>query len=332
MKNHKWDFLAASLALLSTAGYLWYSEGWHAWHKGEKQTLTQSLYLVPQAKDALAASGAASDLEAVSQVFVLVHDGDTPVEAPDWTALATCGKPVMLAFHYPPSLAADIEARLPAVAWKMGSEMTGACVLAEQHGVDVRGIHIDYDAPLTALGEYETFLQRMTWRVPANFSVSIGVAPEWIDSAHFANLTRGVHSFVLVLKEDALSREATKREESAARVMDWIARAEKNGRPYAIEFRVPIGFVERATDNTKPRDDPAPAGSDPPALSNGVASMAHLVRDLREASLTNLRGFVWHPVPAAPEVEPWPRDAFSALVAGRIPVGEETLDSTQHQR
>lgn len=301
MRKHLWDLTAALLALLLTLGYLWYSGDWRGWNGAAGLPLAQALYVAPRTEVGNDPVDPPAYMASISEVLVLAQVDGILVGGVDWPALARIGKPVRLVFRFSPSLAEEIENKLSAVAWRTGTDMMRVCSTAENEGVNVSGILIDYNAPVGALGEYANFLERMTGRIPNKFSVGITVMPAWLESNYFGPLARSTHSYVLRISGNSAQQPTTESGDMASRLPGWLARADTWEKPYAVELPIPLAH---------------PAYTEPAAVQPLVtAALPELVQALRTSHSPYLRGLVWYPVPAGPEGTIWTDEDLGSVVS-----------------
>jgi hypothetical protein len=234
--------------------------------------------------------------------------------APDWNALRTTPKPVILVIR--------IEGR--SSVWNedaLLSDIEG--VLAQWREIPLAGLEIDHDSPTARLVGYGHFLARLRQRVDGRLRLSVTGLPTWLSSPELDEVVMQADEFVLQVHGTRPTRDGLFNRQNA---MGWIeklsARTRKPFRVALPSYGVRLGR----------RDDGAVVSleAEAPVMAGGVTSeevmvppeeVQALVQELERRHLPHLAGVVWFRLPTDFDKRSWSLATLRAVITATFQQG-----------
>ena len=237
--------------------------------------------------------------------------------APDWALLARDQRPVSLVLRLDGQLSQLPDA---ALVWQQLQPQLDA---AQQAGVTVSAIEIDYDAARTALAPYRQWLQALRQQLPASLSLQITALPDWLHSADYPALCLAADQLTLQL-HSVLSPAQGLFDSSKAK--QWTQNAAATT-PCPLFLALPAyhsALITTADGGRVESETMLPIAGERQALLSRPEAVADFLSWLRTQSLPQVQGIVWFRLPLADDQRSWPLPTLQALVRG------EALVATLH--
>lgn len=253
-----------------------------------------------------------------------VHEGKlrTTQVLPDWKVLAAQGRPVGAAFRVFPSVARD--GWDAATLGQMAELIEAVRQEAEEAGVRLAEVHLDYDCPETRLAEYTALLRVLKPRL-APLPVRITTLPAWLKKADFAPLAAEAPGYVLQVHSLHLPGPGRERvtlvDEAETRAA--VAAAVALGHPFRVALPTyscvaEFGKSGRVTE-VYSEDLPASytsGSTDHLALDADAFQMQTLVAEWRKSAPALLEGVVWYRLPVEGDRLNWPLRTLKKICTG----------------
>jgi hypothetical protein len=259
-----------------------------------------------------------SALRVLSQQFHLSTTGPAwTIAAPDWVLLAQDQRPITLVLRLDGQLSQLPDA---AVAWQQLQPQLDA---AQQAGVTVSAIEIDYDAARAALASYRLWLQALRQQLPTSLSLQITTLPDWLQSEHYPALCQAADQLTLQL-HSVLSPAQGLFDSSKAK--QWTQNAAATT-PCPLFLALPAyhsALITTADGGRVESETMLPVAGERQALLSRPEAVADFLSWLRTQSLPQVQGIVWFRLPLPDDQRSWPLPTLQALVRG------ETLVATLH--
>ncbi len=295
------------------------------------QPLTQHLYIWqrvwrPAHAEAIAQSRA--DFQALRLLSLQYHLSSTgPVwttARPDWQLLATDQRPVTLVLRLDGQLR-----QLPtaAVLWQ---QLTPQIAAAQQAGVKLQAIEIDYDAARSALAPYRDWLLQLRPLLPTQLSLQITALPDWLQSADYPALCQAADQLTLQL-HSVLSPSQGLFDSSKA--IQWTQNAAAHT-PCPLFLALPAyhsALISTADGGRVESETPLPIAGQRQALLSRPQAVAEFLSWLRRQSLPQVQGLVWFRLPLPDDQRSWPLVTLQALVRGETLAASLRTELTQDQ-
>ena len=236
---------------------------------------------------------------------------------PDWAVLARDQRPITLVLRLDGQLK-----QLPkaAVLWQ---QLTPQITAAQQAGVKLQAIEIDYDAARAALGGYRQWLQQLRLHLPTPLSLQITTLPDWLQSADYPALCQAADQLTLQL-HSVLSPVQGLFDSHQAQ--QWTKSAAANT-PCPLVLALPAyhsALINTADGGRVESETMLPIAGERQALLSRPETVAEFLSWLHSQSLPQVRGIVWFRLPLPDDQRSWPLVTLQALVRG------EALAATLH--
>lgn len=241
----------------------------------------------------------------------------------DWSALPRPAR-AGLALRVGPD-ARRIE-RDPALVALLG-DLAGALIReANEAGVEVSELQLDYDCPEARLDNYRAWAQAVRRRV-APVPLTITALPCWLDRPEFPRLVSATDGYVLQVH----SLELPAGPDAPFTLCDPAAarRAVRKAARFHVPFRVALptyGYVLAFDSAGKYRglsaEGPSrawPGDWQLRTVRADPAEMAALVREWTNRRPAMLGGLIWYRLPTAQDSLNWPAATLAAVMQGRTP-------------
>ena len=266
-----------------------------------------------------------SQLRVLSLQFHLSSRGPVWTHAkPDWDLLAQDQRPVTLVLRLDGQLA-----QLPGatVLWQQLQPQLHA---AQQAGVQLSAIEIDYDAARAALAPYRQWLHALRQQMPTSLSLQITALPDWLQSVDYPALCQAASQLTLQL-HSVMSPAQGLFDSNKAK--QWTQSAATKT-PCPLFLALPAYHSVRITTTDGDRiesETPLPiAGPRQPLLSRPDA-VADFLSWLQQQSLPQVRGLVWFRLPLTDDQRSWPLPTLQALLRGQALTAMLQTEVTQLQ-
>lgn len=266
-----------------------------------------------------------SQLRVLSLQFHLSAAGPVWTRAaPDWAILARDQRPVTLVLRLDGQLR-----QLPtaAVLWQ---QLTPQIAAAQQAGVKLQAIEIDFDAARSALGGYRQWLQQLRPLLPQHWSLQITALPDWLQSVDYPGLCQAADQLTLQL-HSVLSPSQGLFDSSKAK--QWTQSAATNT-PCPLFLALPAyhsALISTADGGRVESETPLPIAGQRQALLSRPQAVADFLSWLRRQSLPQVQGLAWFRLPLPDDQRSWPLVTLQALVRGEALVEKLQTELTQDQ-
>jgi len=300
------------VAATDTAFYVW-QQAWNA-----------------EVEQAVSRSSKSADRFMVLASTFQIRSGrveETPVRV-RWHALAEAGIPVAPVVR----LGADLAPVLAgpdrsAVAEPLSLAFGRFLEKAENRGVPVPDVQIDYDCPTSKLSDYAALVSELGERLPDR-RVSITALPTWLEDRGFESLAREVEYFVLQVHSFERPRNPDDPPVlcDTGRIPDWLRRADRVGIPYYLALPTYGYHVIFGPDGEfaglVAEGEAIPLAVDGPrvrTVESDPVEMAAVVRDLNKNPPRFCRGIAWFRLPVHGDRMNWSWKTLVAVMEGREP-------------
>lgn len=249
--------------------------------------------------------------------------------AVNYKALAAVGKPIGLALRindYPGAFATD-----GTTAKLLASLVRGMLAKAQEAGLTVAEVQIDYDCAESKLAGYRRWLTAFRAETDAvKTKLVITALPAWLKHGDFTMLARATDGFVLQVH----SLERPKSPDAAFTLCDperakaWARQASAAGVPfrialptygYLLGFDAKGKFLGLAAEGRLPV---WPQGAQVRAIRADAPAMARLANELLAAPPAHCTGLIWFRLPVPGDRHNWAASTFSAVLRGEIPAAK----------
>jgi len=273
----------------------------------------------PAHAEAIAQSRA--DFQALRLLSLQYHLSSTgPVwttTRPDWQLLAIDQRPVTLVLRLDGQLR-----QLPtaAVLWQ---QLTPQIAAAQQAGVKLQAVEIDYDAARSALAAYRDWLQQLRPPLPNHMTLQITALPDWLQSADYPALCQAADQLTLQL-HSVLSPSQGLFDSSKAKQWTQSAAAKT---PCPLFLALPAyhsALIPTADGDRVESETLLPIAGPRQSLPSRPEAVADFLTWLHRQSLPQVQGLVWFRLPLPDDQRSWPLHTLQALVRG------ETLAAKLH--
>ena len=293
--------------------------------------LTQHLYIWqrvwrPAHAEAIVQSRA--DFQALRLLSLQYHLSSTgPVwttARPDWQLLATDQRPVTLVLRLDGQLR-----QLPtaAVLWQ---QLTPQIAAAQQAGVKLQAIEIDYDAARSALVAYRDWLQQLRPPLPNHMTLQITALPDWLQSADYPALCQAADQLTLQL-HSVLSPSQGLFDSTKAKQWTQSAAANTSCPLFLALPAYHSALVTTADGGRVESETPLPIAGQRQALISRPEAVADFLTWLHRQSLPQVQGLVWFRLPLPDDQRSWPLQTLQALVRGEVLTAQLHTELTQDQ-
>lgn len=239
----------------------------------------------------------------------------------NWPSLAETERPVWLVHRVVAGLlSGEVQAQEDIITF-----VESTLVEAEDNGVRVAGIQMDYDCPTETLPGYGRFLKALQQRLP-DHPLSITALPTWLRHRELQELLPGLDH--LVLQVHSLDRPVDIHSPlvlcDTEKIPHWLALTAALETPfyvalptysYRVYFDATGAFLSLGAEMSSERRAEhgyRDAGADPVAL-------AGVVRALRQARPAELRGIAWFRLPVAADKFNWTWPTLATVMQGEAP-------------
>ena len=266
-----------------------------------------------------------SQLRVLSLQFHLSAAGPVWTRAaPDWALLARDQRPVTLVLRLDGQLR-----QLPtaAVVWQ---QLTPQIAAAQQAGVKLQAIEIDYDAARAALVAYREWLKQLRPLLPTQWSLQITALPDWLQSADYPALCQAADQLTLQL-HSVLSPSQGLFDSNKAKQWTQSAAAKT---PCPLFLALPAyhsALITTADGGRVESETPLPIVGQRQALLSRPQAVADYLSWLRRQSLPQVQGLVWFRLPLPDDQRSWPLVTLQALVRGEALAASLRTELTQDQ-
>lgn len=251
-----------------------------------------------------------SQLRVLSLQFHLSNNGPSwTFAAPDWTLLARDLRPITLVLRLDGQLSQLPDA---AMVWQQLQPQVEA---AQQAGVNLAAIEVDYDAARAALAPYRQWLQALRQQLPASLSLQITALPDWLRSKDYPALCQVADQLTLQL-HSVLSPAQGLFDSNKAKL--WTQSAATTT-PCPLFLALPAYHSALITTSDGGRvesETMLPIAGERQALLSRPEAVADFLSWLRTQSLPQVQGIVWFRLPLADDQRSWPFITLQALVRG----------------
>jgi hypothetical protein len=245
--------------------------------------------------------------------------------APDWTAAARAGLPVVPVLRVFARRSGDIETRPEALAADVSKTLLAALAAARAAGCTTAGAQLDLDCPERLLDAYADWLPTLRAEIPGE---PLGVTVLPCHTGHtkaFRRLADAVDEFVLQVHGTRFPQHLA---EPAHLVWEGeageaIRKAGRVGRPFRIalpSYAFTLVF-DRAGGRMRglrfPDDPPPGADGVERRLAPDVGVITRLMEEARRAE--HCLGIAWFRLPVAGDPCAWDPGFFADVIAGRSP-------------
>jgi len=229
--------------------------------------------------------------------------------APDWALLALDQRPVTLVVRLDGQLSQLPDA---AVVWQ---QLQSQIEAAQQAGVTISAIEMDYDAARAALAPYRQWLQALRQQMPASLSLQITALPDWLQSEHYPALCQVADQLTLQL-HSVLSPSQGLFDSGKAKL--W-AQSAATKTPCPLFLALPAyhsALITTADGGRVESETLLPIAGERQALLSRPEAVADFLSWLRTQSLPQLKGIVWFRLPLPDDQRSWPLPTLLALARG----------------
>lgn len=227
---------------------------------------------------------------------------------PDWQLLASDQRPVSLVVRLDGQLR---QIPSPTLLWQ---QLHPLLHQAQQAGVLLQAIEIDYDAARAALGTYRSWLQQLRPLLPSSLALQITALPDWLRSAEYPRLCQAVSTLTLQLHSVLSPAQGLF---DAHQAKAWTLQAAHI--PCPLFLALPAyhsALIETADGPRIESEMPLSHRGPRQELLTRPEAVADFLRWLRTESLPALRGLVWFRLPLADDQRSWPLITLQAVVRG----------------
>lgn len=251
-----------------------------------------------------------SQLRVLSLQFHFSNNGPNwTFAAPDGTLLARDLRPVTLVLRLDGQLSQLPDA---AMVWQQLQPQVEA---AQQAGVNLAAIEVDYDAARAALAPYRQWLQTLRQQLPASLSLQITALPDWLRSKDYPALCQVADQLTLQL-HSVLSPAQGLFDSNKAKL--WTQSAATTT-PCPLFLALPAyhsALITTADGGRVESETMLPIAGERQALLSRPEAVADFLSWLRTQSLPQLKGIVWFRLPLADDQRSWPLLTLQALIRG----------------
>lgn len=237
--------------------------------------------------------------------------------SPDWALLARDQRPVTLVLRLDGQLSQLPDAVL------VRQQLQPQLDAAQQAGVTVSAIEIDYDAARAALAPYRQWLQALRQHLPTSLSLQITALPDWLQSEHYPALCQVADQLTLQLHSVLSPAQGLF---DLERAKTWTQSAATNT-PCPLFLALPAyhsALITTADGGRVESETMLPVAGERQALLSRPEEVADFLSWLQGQSLPQLKGIVWFRLPLPDDQRSWPLPTLQALTRG------ETLTATLH--
>lgn len=243
---------------------------------------------------------------------------------PDWALLARDQRPVTLVLRL------DGQLRQLPTAAMLWQQLTPQIAAAQQAGVKLQAIEIDYDAARAALVAYREWLQQLRPLLPQHWSFQITALPDWLPSADYPALCQAADQLTLQL-HSVLSPSQGLFDSSKAK--QWTQSAAANT-PCPLFLALPAyhsALINTADGGRVESETMLPIAGERQALRSRPEAVADFLSWLQSQSLPQVQGIVWFRLPLPDDQRSWPLVTLQALVRGEALAAKLQTELTQDQ-
>jgi len=247
--------------------------------------------------------------------------------SPDWASLAREGPKVALVLRANAGLGGQLASgRVEQAGEYLHEVFYQAIAGAEENGVRVAGVQLDYDCPSSKLADYGRLLDLLSERLGGT-DLSITVLPTWLKRWDFPRLVDGLAYYVLQVH--SLETPTTVDQPivlcDTARIPGYLRRAAWVGVPFYLAlptYGYRVAFDANGQFKALSAEGPAPAW-DPTYQIRLVMTepeeIAAVVRSVMNAPPRGCRGFAWFRLPHSRDELNWSWPTLVAVREGRPP-------------
>lgn len=266
-----------------------------------------------------------SQLRILSLQFHLSASGPVWTRAtPDWALLAKDQRPVTLVLRLDGQLQ-----QLPTAA-QLWQRLQPEIAAAQQAGVTLSAIEMDYDAARGALNAYREWLQQLRPQLPAALSLQITALPDWLQSADYPSLCQVADQLTMQL-HSVLSPAQGLFDSSKAK--QWTQSAAANT-PCPLYLALPAyhsALIPTADGGRVESETPLPIAGPRQALLSRPETVAEFLSWLQQQAYPQIEGLVWFRLPLPDDQRSWPLSTLQALVRGEALAASLQTELTQAQ-
>jgi len=289
-----------------------FSTGFYVWQRAWSDSVTDSLRVAaPQA----------------GKFMVLAAEMGAETISPNWDTLADMAVPVTLVIRVPASHASAITKDTAGEsAAFLANTIRNARNRAENHGVTVADIQLDYDCATSKLAQYRRLLNALKEELP-DTRWSITVLPTWLGDDAFAPLASTVSYFVLQVHslEKPTTVDAPMTLCDPVKLGGYLNAASATGVPFYVALPTHgyhVAFDQTGRFVTLSAEGPMPVWPLEYTVREVTAdakAMAAVVQGMRDSPRKNCLGIVWFRLPVETDVLNWSWPTLHAVIEGRAP-------------
>ena len=248
---------------------------------------------------------------------------------PDWGALAQERAQTALVLRANVSLGALLappQAGLDKAGDYLHEILDGALTTAQEAGVQVAGVQLDYDCPTSKLNDYRRLLDALDERL-GDTDLSVTVLPTWLKQWDFPRLVDGLAYYVLQVH--SLETPTTVDQPivlcDTARIPGYLRRAAWVGVPFYLAlptYGYRVAFDAEGQFRALSAEGPLPAWDPSYQIRLVMAEpeeIAQVVQSVMAAPPRGCRGFAWFRLPHSQDELNWPWPTLQAVREGRVP-------------
>ncbi|MDZ7868304.1 MAG: DUF3142 domain-containing protein [Rheinheimera sp.] len=266
-----------------------------------------------------------SQLRVLSLQFHLSAAGPVWTRAaPDWVLLAQDQRAVTLVLRLDGQLS-----QLPnaAMVWQQLQSQLSA---AQQAGVKLQAIEIDYDAARAALAPYRQWLQALRKQLPASLSLQITALPDWLKSEDYPSLCQVADQLTLQLHSVLSPAHGLF---DLERAKTWTQSAATTT-PCPLFLALPAyhsALISTPAGDKVESETPLRIAGERQALLSRPEAVADFLTWLHRQSLPQITGLVWFRLPLPDDQRSWPLPTLQALVHGKALFASLQTELIPHQ-
>lgn len=323
MRIFRTGFLALGLWILTNSAGA-FSQQVYVWQREFKPAVYESVYAIREKVDGIAVLAAE-----------ISWSGKTPnlFKSPvSYARLAALRRPVALVLRIGPY--AGPFASDDRVAGYLAVTGTAIVQAAKTEGLELAELQIDFDCPSSKLVGYRLWLSALRIAV-APTKLVFTALPDWLGRTDFSDLAHAADGFILQVHslEKPASPDGDFQLCDPERSWVWIEKAAQMG----VRFRValptygyrlafdPNGkFIALAAEGVSP---PWPEGTQVRIVRANAKAMAGLAAKIAKEHPANCAGIIWFRLPVPDEELDWDAITINALLEGRIPRSQLTVEA-----
>jgi len=229
--------------------------------------------------------------------------------APDWALLARDQRPVTLVVRLDGQLSQLPDSTL---LWQQLQPQVQA---AQQAGVKLAAIEIDYDAARAALAPYRLWLQALRQQLPTSLSLQITALPDWLKSEDYPVLCQAADQLTLQL-HSVLSPAQGLFDSNKAKLWTQSAATTTSCPLFLALPAYHSALITTADGGRVESETMLPIAGERQALLSRPEAVADFLSWLRTQSLPQVQGIVWFRLPLPDDQRSWPLPTLLALLRG----------------